>query len=924
MKIQKSSDSEIFNQYSKTMQKFLIKRASWTSEILSELASGAKPLTELLTSTGKNLEDFILQLSKEGKSADEIAQLTGKNADEVKNIVSPAMEAVEQVVKNDIQAIEESSQSIINEGKTVSNLAQTSGDLEGKSLDEVIGLYQGIQRSRNSLKGQITKLKKELAKAQEAAQISTEEIAKKEELIRAGEQLLKNSEDEVIGLTKKIEELGGQLDQAGNAIKSLEGNLTSTKQELGAAQEALTLAQQAILDLEKNGVALDVANKKLIEEAVKLSESAGYYKKLYEEAKAIAPNSLSTKVAEQAAIEAEKTVIRQTQKISETAPAAAQEVSKVVQQSKANGSQKAVKAIQNAEAQAAKSATIPATKSAPISTTKPKPGQTTVPKSPSEIGDSEKSLVSIHNHPAIKPSKESFLQKLILKNSGDLFEKGSGLFGMAASGGVYLLKFAALATLITGAYLLWKSWYASEPTAQKQVDDSVRAQYQAIGRLKALTFQAGSDGEAKTQDLIVKLSDSAQKLNSLKSQQFTNEEYMEAMQSLDATDEGIKDYLESEELIKNSLTNPEALPSAISSLKQVALSLNTIKQSITERAQNQENQQGNNRAVTSPEARIGIPPGETENTPDLPQGSAKSESLPQIVQIYDQEVDLSKSSRGLRSAATRIIQKVMNTPEGKAFVDPDNIWGGWLPKTTMPNEAGEIVENKNNDFARALKYLYLNQIFDLHDLKKFIRKNLPKAGRKRLSGWKNAVKHYSGSLARLASEKNNKNFTQKFTKSANNNTRSVNSRENIIMNKKADQISKEYFQDAIKDLEDQYAKSYYTGLKGMYDNKLSATDSDFKNLYQIHNESGFDLIQKAHPKTIDIADAMGRGGVVENLVEQHRANTEIALSMPSGNFRNRHAWVIESLVKLANLIDENGSKEASDLIDVAIEEIMSL
>ena len=143
------------------------------------------------------------------------------------------------------------------------------------------------------------------------------------------------------------------------------------------------------------------------------------------------------------------------------------------------------------------------------------------------------------------------------------------------------------------------------------------------------------------------------------------------------------------------------------------------------------------------------------------------------------------------------------------------------------------------------------------------------------------------------------------------------------MHKKADQISKEYFQDAVSGLEDQYAKSYYTGLKSMYEQKPGRTEADFVKLYEVHSESGADLIGAAHPKTIDVSDSMGNGGVVENQIEQQRHNIGVAQSMPSGNFLGRHAWVIENLVKLADETDESGLKEVSDLIDNALEELLS-
>jgi hypothetical protein len=144
------------------------------------------------------------------------------------------------------------------------------------------------------------------------------------------------------------------------------------------------------------------------------------------------------------------------------------------------------------------------------------------------------------------------------------------------------------------------------------------------------------------------------------------------------------------------------------------------------------------------------------------------------------------------------------------------------------------------------------------------------------------------------------------------------------MKKKADEISKDYYQVALKELDDQYARSYYTGLKSMYDEKPSKTEADFKKLYKVHDETGADLIGQAHPLTINLADAMGNGGVVENLIEQQRHNKNVALSVPTGNFRGKHAWIIKSLVKLADQADDSGLEKTSSLIDEALAELINL
>ena len=143
------------------------------------------------------------------------------------------------------------------------------------------------------------------------------------------------------------------------------------------------------------------------------------------------------------------------------------------------------------------------------------------------------------------------------------------------------------------------------------------------------------------------------------------------------------------------------------------------------------------------------------------------------------------------------------------------------------------------------------------------------------------------------------------------------------MQKKADKNSNEYYQGALSELGDQYAKSYYTGLKGMYDEKPKKTEADFAKLYEIHNGSGSDLIGTAHPYSVSLAESMGNGGLVENQIEKQRAGKNVALSMPTGNFRGKHAYVIKSLVKLADSLDSSGMAELSDLIDEAINNISS-
>jgi hypothetical protein len=63
---------------------------------------------------------------------------------------------------------------------------------------------------------------------------------------------------------------------------------------------------------------------------------------------------------------------------------------------------------------------------------------------------------------------------------------------------------------------------------------------------------------------------------------------------------------------------------------------------------------------------------------------------------------------------------------------------------------------------------------------------------------------------------------------------------------------------------------------------------------------------------------MGKGGLVENLIEQQRGSFEVALSTPTGNFRGKRAEILNALVKRANKADAEGDVELSNLIDEII------
>lgn len=91
--------------------------------------------------------------------------------------------------------------------------------------------------------------------------------------------------------------------------------------------------------------------------------------------------------------------------------------------------------------------------------------------------------------------------------------------------------------------------------------------------------------------------------------------------------------------------------------------------------------------------------------------------------------------------------------------------------------------------------------------------------------------------------------------------------------------------------------------------------------YDVTKEKGKDLIEKAHKKSVSVADAMGKGALVENILEQQEKDIEIATNMPSGALVQVHADLINSLVKIANRLDNQKKFRESELVDDLISKI---
>lgn len=95
--------------------------------------------------------------------------------------------------------------------------------------------------------------------------------------------------------------------------------------------------------------------------------------------------------------------------------------------------------------------------------------------------------------------------------------------------------------------------------------------------------------------------------------------------------------------------------------------------------------------------------------------------------------------------------------------------------------------------------------------------------------------------------------------------------------------------------------------------------------YDIFKEEGKDLIEKAHPKkAVEIAEAMGAGGVIENQIEQQEKDIEIATKMPTGALIGVHAELVKELTNRANELEEKGKVKEALRIDETIRRIACL
>lgn len=85
-----------------------------------------------------------------------------------------------------------------------------------------------------------------------------------------------------------------------------------------------------------------------------------------------------------------------------------------------------------------------------------------------------------------------------------------------------------------------------------------------------------------------------------------------------------------------------------------------------------------------------------------------------------------------------------------------------------------------------------------------------------------------------------------------------------------------------------------------------------------------DMIERAHPKPVYIADATADGGLVENQNELHNKLVQMINKYPNGSTGHKYASLLQDLLKTAQQLDDSGDHAAANMIDATASEIQEL
>ena len=513
---------------------------------------------------------------------------------------------------------------------------------------------------------------------------------------------------------------------------------------------------EAGIDATSDPVSVSAANN-----AAELVENAAYLRQVADEAAAEAPLEARIIKINADKMDAEASKITESIQNPEVQSALGSSVGSIIEKSRRHASENMADYVSSAKKQ---SNEPPASNTPDMSAPRPaQPGDNKTPgKSKSPLDpDAQKKLdeqIYIDREIArardrigkeLNP-KRSFLMEILYKNSGKVLGvAGAGVAsaaGLAFTGitGVASIGLSAIGFVLligavgTGGSMLWSRYYASnEEKASKSIASMASSQYSVVTALRSLKFKPGSDGENKTKSLISAIIKAYRSLESIKLESIKDirsldqKTFLAMAQSLDEMESAARDYLQNHKIIRQDLIGDYGFLEALGLLNNLLDETAEFKKHIYE-AISSEGNSATTRGKQSDTSGLAIP--EAEGVEAKPKAAPSNSAA--VIDVLGVPVDVSGYSPGFRSAAPRILRKVIQSPEGLSFVDPDNVWGGFLPRR------GDMSSN----YLEAMLYLYRAKIFSRSDLRKFIRDNIPKVGRKRFSEWKNALKHYRGNV----------------------------------------------------------------------------------------------------------------------------------------------------------------------------------
>lgn len=832
-------------------------------------------------------EDYVAIMKAAGVSK-EVMETAVRQIDEIAEIATPALknsldglrEAIELAGRDSDDAMAFLTEALQEITRVQKQVADGSVMRELASTQEALGK---MTRSRTDLLNKWRALKKRQPKIIE--KLRSEYDKSLEHALKqtgAAEAQVKSLRDEFASVAQKHNEAIGALKSKADEVASLESKLMKAQKDLAGVTDELAQSKGVI-------ETLTAKNKELIEK----------YEKLLAQ----------SQKAEEALAAAKKA----------GAPTEAVEGLEAAAKSRKQAADQLATAVTKGDA-SAKEALERETKAKLKSKKSPK---RTTPDTPAAKTDKLKSLRDEVNELKLRKKKEELSGAGFWKG----WNTGKEMAGKAAGAALLsgLGKIAIWGLLAYGAYRGYNyiyGWVYGDPEAAKRNAESFDAMLRdAHAKLQKVQFKSDSTGaQIKVSYSRVMESCFGVLPNMVENSQ-NNDYIKEAGKLIQELFNQTDSFLDLKDIYAEDLATEVGWSNAITAiqkLKQFGDQITDDLAKLTEDASQQ--------AFTPEEEQSKGPRKQQRPEPD-PDDKG--------INVLNKKVYLSQYPEldpATRSAAPVLIKRVLLSPTGLSFWDPQGQWGGGFLRNTgdIGDQVLRHVKFFLNPRAIDRDWAY-GPINNERKLKKFMRKNMPKAGRKPGSGYKKTRRQYRRNRPRLAfssntdiksmdsamkNRKNRTDFLEKLATSINSDNISLKS-----IDKFADATSKSYYQDALRGLGDQYAKSYYTGLKSMYDQKLGGDKADYRKLYEPNGGDGTEILQESYPDSVVVADAMGNGGLVENSLEQQRHNVGVALSAPTGNFRGKHANLVAELVKIANQFETN---EASELVDAAIDDIVKM